>query len=100
MTNYLFTIPGSTPENGVDSNADPNSGQTPIITLLTSQISVVWDIGIYQTPTNLDDASEPAANRVFLPVVARRYWKIGSDGQLAPIVVYRPICKQQLCLEP
>jgi hypothetical protein len=99
-TNYLFTIPGSTPENGVDSNADPNSGQTPIITLLTSQISVVWDIGIYQTPTNLDDAPEPAANRVFLPVVARRYWKIGSDGQLVPIVVYRPICKQQLCLEP
>jgi hypothetical protein len=33
-------------------------------------------------------------------VVARRYWKIGSDGQLVPIVVYRPICKQQLCLEP
>ena len=99
-TNYLFTIPGSTPENGADSNADPNSGQTPIITLLTSQISVVWDIGIYQTPTNLDDAPEPAANRVFLPVVARRYWKIGSDGQLVPIVVYRPICKQQLCLEP
>jgi hypothetical protein len=99
-TNYTFTIPGSTLESGADSNADPNSGQTPIITLLTSQISVIWDIGIYQTPTNLDEAQEPTASRVFLPLVARRYWKIGSDGKWMPVIIYRPVCSQSGCIAP
>lgn len=99
-TNYTFTIPGSTPESGVDSNADPNSGQTPIITLLTSQISVIWDIGIYQTPTNLDETEEPATNPLFLPLVARRYWKIGQDGKLVSVIIYQPICNQNACIAP
>ncbi len=99
-TNYTFTIPGSTPESGVDSNADPNSGQTPIITLLTSQISVIWDIGIYQTPTNLDETEEPATSRLFLPLVARRYWKIGQDGKLVSVIIYQPICNQNACIAP
>ena len=99
-TNYAFTIPGSTPDSGVDSNADPNSGQTPIITLWPGQVSLIWDTGIYQLPTNLDEGQEPLKAQLFLPIVARRYWKIGQDGKLTPVVIYRPVCGRYGCITP
>lgn len=100
LPGYGFTIPGSALESDVDSNADPNTGQTPIITLLPGQISTIWDTGIYQLPTSLTEGQEPMTGRLFLPIVARRYWKVGSDGKLVPVIIYRPVCGPHACIAP
>ena len=74
--------------------------QTPIITLLSGEVTILWDAGIYQLPTSLEEGQEPAVKRIFLPIVARKYWKIGSNGQLVQVVVYDPICGSSACIAP
>ena len=100
LQGYAFTIPGSTPETDLDSNADPSTGQTPLITLLPGEVTTVWDTGIYQLPTNLNEGQEPMTGKLFLPIIARRYWKVGSDGKLVLVTIYKPVCGPHACIAP
>ncbi|MEZ4732233.1 MAG: SdrD B-like domain-containing protein [Caldilineaceae bacterium] len=94
--NFVFTIPGSNIVSDSDSNVDPNTGQTALITLLFGEVTIAWDAGIYQTPTAITEGSEPSVERVFLPVVARRYWKELDFGQIYQFVVDL-FCRQGFC---
>ncbi len=61
------TLPG----DDTDSNADPETGRTPLVTLPSNTTDPTWDAGIYPTPTSLDDDDEPVKVRILLPLIAR-----------------------------
>ena len=68
--NYSYSPVSTTPGNDTDSNADPNTGRTPVVNL-PAGIDPTWDTGIFQPPTNLGDDDEPAKVRILLPLISR-----------------------------
>jgi hypothetical protein len=74
IDDYIFSPVGSDPTADNDSNADPNTGLTPVIPLTPGETDTTWDTGIYQKPTSLNEGDEPLTTmtyKVFLPQVAR-----------------------------
>lgn len=97
---YEFSLPGTDVGRDNDSNADPNTGQTGLITLEPGVQDLRWDAGIHQKPTALADGDEPdrPVNALYLPLVARKGIKIKlSDGTSKLIFVP---CQQQRCIMP
>ena len=68
--NYSYSPVSTTPDNDTDSNADPNTGRTPVVNL-PAGIDPTWDTGIFLPPTNLGDDDEPAKSRILLPLISR-----------------------------
>ncbi|MCL4858391.1 MAG: MSCRAMM family adhesin SdrC [Caldilineaceae bacterium] len=78
---YRFTEPNQGSDPAADSDADPVTGRTAVVTLLSGQVDLTWDAGLLKsvggnTPTNLDETDEPidgAAPQpvLWLPIVRR-----------------------------
>ena len=68
--NYSYSPVSTTPGNDTDSNADPNTGRTPVVNL-PAGIDPTWDTGIFLPPTNLGDDDEPTKVRILLPLISR-----------------------------
>lgn len=67
---YNFTVSTETQRN---SDADPQTGRTPVFTLGPGTSDLTWWAGLIQTPTALDDTDEPLlSNKMFLPIIVRR----------------------------
>ncbi|MCA9889804.1 MAG: hypothetical protein KC546_15600, partial [Anaerolineae bacterium] len=68
---YSYSPVRTTPGDDTDSNADPETGRTPVVTLEPNLPDPTWDTGIYLTPTNLVVGDEPAStlDQIFLPLI-------------------------------
>jgi hypothetical protein len=61
---------GATP--ATDSDADPTTGRTVVITLPEGVTDLSWDAGIFVTPTAEQPTAEPEARpRMFIPLLSR-----------------------------
>lgn len=84
---YSTSPLGTNPADNLDSNADPNTGRTPIITLTTGEYDPNWDSGFYRPPTSLGDEPEPTANRLYLPIISRLRIKLLRElGIYVPVI--------------
>lgn len=55
-----------------NSDANPVTGQTAMISLAAGQRDLTWDAGFVTQPTDLDNGQEPAIRQhIFLPLVTR-----------------------------
>ncbi|MBX3010759.1 MAG: hypothetical protein KF832_04595 [Caldilineaceae bacterium] len=71
-TGYSITVIGTDPASDVDSNVDPKTGRTTVVTLAAGEVNLTIDAGIYRRPTNLEEAGEPQldlSNRIYLPMI-------------------------------
>ena len=78
---YRFTEPNQGSDPAADSDADPVTGRTAVVTLLSGQVDLTWDAGLLKsvggnTPTNLDETDEPTDGAapqpvLWLPIVRR-----------------------------
>lgn len=69
---FMFSPVGADEESDEDSNVDPMTRQTTIITLQSGDVNLTWDAGIFQLPTHLPDADEPGPTGrtlIYLPLV-------------------------------
>jgi len=58
--------------DATDSNVNPTTGRTEIITLEPGEVDLQFDAGIFQTPGNLDSPTgEPIEMYMFLPLVTQ-----------------------------
>ncbi|MDR3572311.1 MAG: sortase, partial [Anaerolineaceae bacterium] len=69
---YAITLKNQGADTGKDSDADPSSGQTSTITLVSNQTDLTWDAGLYQ-PVSLGD-------RVWLDVNGNGIQEAGETG--------------------
>jgi serine-aspartate repeat-containing protein C/D/E len=99
---YDFSPPGSIVGSDTDSNADPSTGQTGLITLTGGAQDLSWDAGIHQKPTALEDGDEPnqPGNAVYLPLVARTGIKAKPREGIPKVIVILHPCHQQRCITP
>jgi predicted RecA/RadA family phage recombinase len=51
-TPYSFTVNDQGSDDSADSDADPSTGQSPVVTLGIGEINNTIDAGMYQTPSN------------------------------------------------
>jgi len=71
---YTVTMVGTDPTSDSDSNADLDSGRTPVTTLESGEVDLTLDLGIYRAPTNLGDDGEPMEKQehyLYLPLIER-----------------------------
>lgn len=99
---YLFSPPGSVVGSDTDSNVDPSTGQTGLITLTSGSQDLSWDAGIHQKPTALEDGDEPERpdNNLYLPLVARTGIKAKPREGIPKVIVILHPCQQQRCISP
>ncbi|MEZ4678981.1 MAG: SdrD B-like domain-containing protein [Caldilineaceae bacterium] len=92
------TSPVSTnPTDNLDSNADPNTGRTPLISLSAGEYDPTWDSGFHRPPTAVDEGNEPFLNRIYLPVVSRLRIKL---MQLRGEFLRVAECSNGICFAP
>ncbi len=71
---YHYSPRGVLPGDDTDSNADPDTGRTPVVTLTDGANDISWDAGIYQIATNLGNENEPTVEQnyhILLPLIHR-----------------------------
>jgi hypothetical protein len=80
---YLFSPPGQTANDSLDSDADPTTGRTTCIEVVEGEFASFWSAGLY-VPTELDD---PGCTR------GKGYWKnhAGFGPQLDELSDLLPI---------
>ncbi|MEZ4868797.1 MAG: SdrD B-like domain-containing protein [Caldilineaceae bacterium] len=85
--------------NDNDSNADPSTGRTDVITLLPGVTDLTWDAGVYPKPTGLEEEAEPIshAQQLYLPFITRTGLKIKAHVQVRPQPL-RYECFNSVCL--
>ncbi|MEZ4864078.1 MAG: SdrD B-like domain-containing protein [Caldilineaceae bacterium] len=68
--NYRISPQNATSNDQLDSDADPTSKRTTVITLPAFTVDRSWDAGIY-VPTSLDPEDEPTpgTTQIFLPLI-------------------------------
>ena len=76
---YILTHPNIGGDDSADSDIDPNTGRSQMISLLPGQPNITLDIGLRpqpertnpDTPTSLDEATEPNSltPQIYLPLV-------------------------------
>ncbi len=94
---YAISPMGSIASDNTDSNADPSTGRTPIISLTSGLYDSNWDSGFYRPPTAVEEGNEPQINRIYLPVVSRLLIKLRQlRGEFVPVIE----CKNGVCLAP
>ncbi len=94
---YAISPVGSNLSDNTDSNADPSTGRTPIIPLLSGDDDPTWDSGFYRPPTAIEQGNEPQVNRIYLPVVSRLLIKLRQlRGEFVPVIQ----CQNGVCLTP
>lgn len=99
--NYVFSPLGSTTGSDSDSNAEPNTGRTALITLSPGTQDLTWDAGIYQKPTSLDEGAEPSnpTSAVYLPLAARKGLKV-KPKEGVPKAKRSIPCDRNICFLP
>ena len=98
---YAFSPRQATAGNDSDSDAEPSTGRTDLITLNPGVQDLTWDAGIYQKPTSLDEGAEPSqpTSAVYLPLAARKGLKIKpKEGVPKPKTLI--FCDRHLCITP
>ncbi|MCB0188994.1 MAG: carboxypeptidase regulatory-like domain-containing protein, partial [Caldilineaceae bacterium] len=96
-SDYTVSPVGSDPTSGIDSNADPSTGRTPVITVTPGGNDMSWDTGLYRAPTASVEKEEPQANRIYIPVVSRLLIKLRAlRGETATAA----ICSNDVCFAP
>jgi len=69
---YSYSPLSNLTNSNLDSNADPNTGRTSVVTLRSGLIDLMWDTGLYQTPTELRPQVEPTLPmHTYLPLIVR-----------------------------
>lgn len=66
---FTVTTPNAGTNDEVDSDADPTTGRTAVFTLDDFVTDLRWDMGIFQTETDLEPDEEPAAPSLYLPLI-------------------------------
>ena len=98
---YTFSLLGTTAGNDSDSNAEPSTGSTELITLQPGTQDLTWDAGIYQKPTSLEDGAEPnnPISAVYLPLAARKGLKVKPKEGIPKA---KPLlqCNRNICFSP
>lgn len=99
--NYVFSPFGSTIGSDSDSNAEPSTGRTALITLSPGTQDLTWDAGIYQKPTSLDEGAEPSnpTSAVYLPLAARKGLKV-KPKEGVPKAKRSIPCDRNICFLP
>ena len=78
-TDYRFTSRDQGENDAWDSDVDPNTGFTELITLDVGEVNLHWDAGLIESlggnePTNLEETAEPTLTtmqpQLWLPIVS------------------------------